>query len=247
MKARARAGRARRALVLSCEHGGNQIPAAYRKLFATASARRALETHRGYDLGALAMARALARRFGVELYFSETSRLLVDLNRSLGHARLFSEFSAPLAAAARSAVLDRYYWPHRQRVERAIAEHERTGVLHLAIHSFTPQLNGEVRRAELGLLYDPASSGERDFCRRWQRSLAEHASELRVRRNYPYRGTSDGFPPYLRQRFGMSSYWGIELETNQALLVGKPALAAATLASVSDTLAELVEELCTSG
>jgi predicted N-formylglutamate amidohydrolase len=247
VKARVRTGRAKRALVLSCEHGGNQIPAAYRKLFATASARRALETHRGYDLGALAMAKALARRFGVELYFSETSRLLVDLNRSLGHSRLFSEFSAPLDAAARSVVLDRYYWPHRQRVERAIAEHERAGVVHLAIHSFTPQLNGEVRRAELGLLYDPASSGERGFCQRWQRSLAEHASELRVRRNYPYRGTSDGFPPYLRQRFGTGSYWGIELETNQALLVGKPRLAAATLASVSDTLAELVEELCTSG
>ena len=68
-----------------------------------------------------------------------------------------------------------------------------------------------------------------------------------MRRNYPYRGTSDGFPPYLRERFGKSSYWGIELETNQACLVGKPALAAATLATVSDSLAELIEELCTSG
>jgi len=45
----------------------------------------------------------------------------------------------------------------------------------------------------------------------------------------------------------MGNYWGIELETNQGLLVGKPRLAAATLARISDTLAELVEELCTSG
>lgn len=247
MTEKTRAGRAQRALLLSCEHGGNQIPAPYRKLFSTPSARRALETHRGYDLGALEMARALARRFGVELYFSQTSRLLVDLNRSLGHPRLFSEFSAPLDAAARRVVLDRYYWPHRQRVERAIAEHARAGVVHLAIHSFTPELDGEVRRAEVGLLYDPASSGERRFCQRWQRSLSEAGSQLRVRRNYPYRGTSDGFPPYLRRRFGSRAYWGIELETNQGLLVRKPAVASATLAQLSDTLAELVQELCTCG
>ena len=247
MKAKARAGRARRAFLLTCEHGGNQIPEPYRKLFATTSARRALETHRGYDLGALRMAKALAQRFGVELFASETSRLLVDLNRSLGHPRLFSEFSAPLDQAARQVVLERYYWPHRQRVEQAIAEHRRSGVVHIAIHSFTPELNGELRRAEVGLLYDPASSGERRFCERWQRGLAERGGQLRVRRNYPYRGTSDGFPPYLRERFGTSSYWGIELETNQACLVGKPALAAATLGTLSDSLAELIEELCTSG
>ncbi|HKO93376.1 MAG TPA: N-formylglutamate amidohydrolase, partial [Polyangiaceae bacterium] len=228
-------------------HGGNQIPKAYRALFSSPSARAALETHRGYDLGALRMARALAQRFGVELYFSETSRLLVDLNRSSGHPRLFSEFSAPLDPAARALVLDRYYWPHRLRVERAITEQQRSGVVHIAIHSFTPELNGEVRRAEVGLLYDPASSGERRFCERWQRILADGASGLRVRRNYPYRGASDGFPPYLRRRFGTGRYWGIELETNQACLIGKPALAAATLATLSDSLAELIEEHCTSG
>jgi predicted N-formylglutamate amidohydrolase len=232
---------------LTCEHGGNQIPAAYRSLFSAPAARRALETHRGYDLGALVMAKALARRFGAELFASETSRLLVDLNRSLGHPRLFSEFSAPLDEAARRVVLDRYYWPHRQRVEQAVAQHRRSGVVHIALHSFTPELNGEVRRAEVGLLYDPASSGERRFSERWQQILAERTNELRVRRNYPYRGTSDGFPPYLRKRFGAGSYWGIELETNQACLIGKPALAAATLATLSDSLAELLEELCTSG
>jgi len=38
-------------LVLTCEHGGNRVPAAYRALFEGAEAL--LATHAGYDIGAL--------------------------------------------------------------------------------------------------------------------------------------------------------------------------------------------------
>jgi hypothetical protein len=49
----------------------------------------------------------------------------------------------------------------------------------------------------------------------WQTELKARAPDLKVRRNYPYSGTSDGFTAYLRRRFPAGVYIGIELEINQ--------------------------------
>ncbi len=102
-------------LLLSCEHGGNQVPTAYRALFAGAAA--ALQSHRGWDPGALQFARQLARTLGAPLYAASTTRLLVDLNRSIGNRSLFSEFTRPLPAAERRAIVALHYRPHRDRAE----------------------------------------------------------------------------------------------------------------------------------
>ena len=45
--------------------------------------------------------------------------------------------------------------------------------------------------------------------------LREAASDLRTRRNYPYRGRADGFVTALRLRHAARDYAGIELEVNQ--------------------------------
>ena len=199
----------RHSLLITCEHGGNRVPARYRRLFA--GAERALASHEGWDPGALELARELARRLRAPLYYSTTSRLLVELNRSLGHPRLFSRYSRRLSAAERRALLERYYFPYRAAVERHVAAALRTGrVLHLSCHSFTPRLGGVVRSADVGLLFDPRRPAEAALCREWQLAL----NSLRVKRNYPYRGWADGFTTYLRARFGRR-YLGIEIEINQ--------------------------------
>jgi predicted N-formylglutamate amidohydrolase len=64
-------------------------------------------------------------------------------------------------------------------------------------------------------------SRERDFCLRWQAALRMLAPQLRVRRNYPYKGVADGLPTWLRHRFVDASYVGVELEINQALFTGR--------------------------
>jgi hypothetical protein len=51
-----------------------------------------------------------------------------------------------------------------------------------------------------------------------------------VRRNYPYRGTADGFTTYLRRQFSARKYLGIELEVNQSLLGRQPRETAARVA-----------------
>ena len=201
--------------LITCEHGGNRIPSRYRGLFAGFEAL--LQTHRGFDPGALALARELARALAAPLFVSTTSRLLIDLNRSIGHPSLYSGATRGAPSPVRRAILEKYYLPYRNRVEADIAEAIAHGnrVVHIASHSFTPSLDGEVRNADIGLLYDPARPGEVDLCHRWQVQLKALAPEMKVRRNYPYTGKSDGLTAHLRRSFPAEVYVGIELEINQ--------------------------------
>lgn len=205
--------------VITCEHGGNRIPRQYRPFFR--GFEHLLRSHRGYDRGALRMAKELAQALNASLFVSTTSRLLIDLNRSIGHPRLFSEATKGAPKSIRHEILARYYLPYRNQVERAIAEAVRQGrrVIHIAAHSFTPVLDGQVRHADIGLLYDPARAGERTLCCRWQASLKTRTPELIIRRNYPYAGKADGLTAYLRRQFLAEAYVGIELEINQKHVV----------------------------
>lgn len=200
-------------LVLSCEHGGNEIPPKYIPLFEKAG--QVLKTHRGYDPGALDLFTTLQDLASFQK-FHTVSRLLVELNRSLHHPQLFSEFTKKIPSNEKKKILQEYYFPYRSTVEEHIEKYLSRGekVLHLSIHTFTPQLNGEVRNADIGLLYDPARKAEKEICRRFKSLLLQQDSTLNVRFNYPYRGKADGFTTYLRKRFP-SNYMGIEIEVNQ--------------------------------
>ncbi len=202
-------------LLLTCEHGGNRVPKAYAHWFRDAQA--VLNSHRGYDPGSLELAQFLAKRLEAPLFFSTTTRLLVELNRSPGHRALFSEFTRPLDRATRQAILNEYHVPYRRQVEEWIGTTIARGksVLHVSVHTFTPELNGQVRNADIGLLYDPARVQERNLVHAWRMALRRLCRDLRVRRNYPYLGKADGFTTHLRRLWGDEQYAGIELEVNQ--------------------------------
>ncbi len=204
--------------LITCEHGGNRIPALYRSLFRGRQAL--LESHRGYDAGALVIARSLSRALNAPLVTSTVSRLLVDLNRSIGHPQLFSAATRGAPAQLRARIVEQHYRPYRTRVERLVSQSVSRGrrVIHISSHSFTARLNGKMRRADVGLLYDPGRHEETRLCARWKASLAVSAPKLLVRRNYPYAGKGDGLTSYLRLRFPRSDYVGIELEVNQAIV-----------------------------
>lgn len=203
--------------VITCEHGGNRIPPPYRHFFQTGQDRALLDSHRGFDAGALLLAEEMAARLAAPLVASRVSRLLVDLNRSPSHPRVFCPAVRATPATIRKEIMDRYYRPYRSRAERLIQAGINQGqrVVHVSCHSFTPELDGTVRDADIGLLYDPARTAEADFCRRWQASLQACAPQLKVRRNYPYAGKNDGFTTHLRRCFPDRQYLGIELELNQ--------------------------------
>jgi len=224
------------ALLFTCEHGGNRIPAPYRSLFRGHDV--ILKTHRGYDAGALLMARTLALSFEAPLVSSTISRLLIDLNRSLGHPTVFSPALRGAPAAQRAQIIARYYLPYRQCVENLVSQSVASGrrVVHVSAHSFTPELHGKVRNADVGLLYDPRRGSEARLCAAWKKLLTQEAPGLRVRRNYPYAGKGDGLTSHLRRCFPDAAYLGIELEINQKIVHARGQRWASLRKVLTDTL-----------
>jgi predicted N-formylglutamate amidohydrolase len=227
--------------LITCEHAGNRVPEAYRPLFRGMD--RLLRSHRGYDPGALTIARELAGALRAPLFVSTTTRLLIDLNRSLGHPRLYSEATRNAPAEVRRRILERHYQPYRTKAQDSVAAAVAAGrrVVHIASHSFTPELDGQIRDADVGLLYDPGRAGEVELCSRWRTLLRARAPQLKVRRNYPYTGRSDGFTAYLRRRFAPDEYVGIELELNQSHLFQGPRHWRSVRRQVIDALLQAVQ------
>jgi predicted N-formylglutamate amidohydrolase len=201
-------------LILSCEHGGNEIPPDYAHLFS--GAKGLLATHRGYDPGTLDLFEHLKDLAQVSKSNS-VSRLLIECNRSLHHPRLFSECTKECSIEVKKQLIETYYLPYRGSVEEAIRNEIQKGytVLHLSLHSFTPQLNNSTRKNDLGLLYDSKREEERSFCQKFKAQLQLENSNLNLRFNYPYLGSADGLTTFFRKKFP-THYLGIELEINQS-------------------------------
>ena len=193
-------------LIVSCEHGGNRVPSAFKTLFS----EKFLASHRGYDAGALALARDLAAAARAPLFYSTTSRLLVELNRPLGHPQIFHR---PFPERTRAALLRRYYFPYWNSIGAAIARAIRRGrrVLHVSIHSFTPRFRGEQRTTDIGLLFDPRRRLEAAFCRRWKARIGG----LVVDENEPYAGVHPSVVQSMRETFSARRYVGVQIEVNQ--------------------------------
>ena len=231
------------ALVVTCEHGGNRVPARLRALFADAGEE--LASHRGFDAGALETARALALALRAPLLASTITRLVVDLNRRAAHPRVFSEWTRRLKQSERERLLEVWHRPHREAVRAAVASRIRVArpVVQVASHSFVPVLDGVVRELDVGLLYDPGRPLERTLARDWRRTLLAREPRLRVRFNQPYRGTSDGVTRWVRQSFPDPRYAGIELELNQALLEQTASRLRRLRRALAESLAESLQRI----
>lgn len=245
-------------LLVTCEHASNEVPVRYRPLFA--GAEGVLAGHRGWDPGALELARGLARHLRAPLFVGRVSRLVVELNRSPDHPDLFSRWTRRLPPPEREAILDAHYWPFRSAVAATVERAMRAGrdVLHLGVHTFTPVWRGRVRATDIGLLYDPRRPLEREWARGLKESLVVRLPGLAVHFNRPYRGWTDGHTTSLRGRFagtglpgapgmtdasrlGPGRYGGLELEVSQGLVRDpdpvRPDLPAGIIGALRDVLA----------
>ena len=93
--------------LLTCEHAGNKIPAAYEHLFR--GKEEILYSHKAIDFGALQLAKELAAAVNLPLYYTTTSRLLVEANRSLNNEELFSILTKELPEEEKEDLLNKYY------------------------------------------------------------------------------------------------------------------------------------------
>ena len=202
--------------VITCEHGGNRIPAPYRDLFRGHQAL--LDSHRGYDPGALIMARALAKAFAAPLVTSTVSRLLVDLNRSVGHPHLYSAATRAAPAEVRAADIAPPL-PALSRASRAFGQAGDRGP-RPGDPPLVAQLYAGYWTARYETPMSACSMTRLDRARRICASVGRHPStacapDLTVRRNYPYAGKGDGLTAWFRRRLPPGAYLGIELEVNQ--------------------------------
>jgi predicted N-formylglutamate amidohydrolase len=203
--------------IFSCEHGGYEIPELYKNYFTGQDA--VLKSHRGWDKGAYEVAKYISRRAKDILIGNSVSRLLIECNRTLGNTELFSEFSNAMPQEMKNQIIEEYYVPYRNQLERKIEQHlhHNHQVIHLSFHSFTPVLNGTTRKTEIGILFDPKNKVEQEFAEVWKASIEEKMDGWRVKFNYPYKGTDDGLSTYFRGKY-KANYAGLELEINTKLL-----------------------------
>lgn len=205
------------ALLISCEHAGNEVPPEYEHLFASPGAQDLLRSHRGWDPGALPVAIDLALHLPAPLVSCVVTRLLVETNRSLHAPDLFSAFTRDLPQGERDRIMERYYWPHRNRIEQFITDLTGSGqrVLHLGVHSCTDELSGNRREFELGLLFDPQRTFEQQVVDHITEYFERTHPHYRIVHNQPYLGTDDGLTTEMRKQFPDHAYAGIELELRQ--------------------------------
>jgi predicted N-formylglutamate amidohydrolase len=207
-----------RQVLVSCEHASNRLPPGFEL------DPDLLALHIAWDPGALPIAEHLAERFDAPLWTGDYSRLVADLNRTLGNRVLMRQvsdghripFNYGLDSAAQRDRVERFYLPYRQGVEAGVREIiEREGrCVHICVHTFTPALGGRVRGNDIGLLHDPAWGIERAVSGDLRRHL-EAETEYVVWFNRPYSGTADGILPALRRQHTPERFVGIELEINQ--------------------------------
>ena len=210
----AKANQQHEILILTCEHASNKLPAAFK----SAVPAEVLKTHRAYDIGALAVFRKLVKFAKPEFHCEgKYSRLFVDLNRTITNKSAFSDYYEALdkATAAKAKAQATAYWSeYRAAIEKFVNANTKKEIIHLGIHSFTPELNGKVRDTDIGILYDPSRPKECELAQVIKAEIKRLYPAMKVRFNYPYKGTTDGLTTTLRKKFG-PRYAGLEIEINQ--------------------------------
>ena len=213
-------------LVLTCEHARNRLPPGCSP---DALERAILRSHWGFDLGAWQVVRALSRELGASAIGGRWSRLWVDLNRRVDDGTLIRErvdgrllsWNARLRPTERERRVLRDHAPYHEALDRLLIRRLVRGrrPLLLAVHTFTPRLDGRTRAFDAGVLYEREGRLARALHGELRRS------GLRVRYNEPYSGMAGMM--YSVDRHG--KHHGLpclELELNQALFAESKRVAA---------------------
>jgi predicted N-formylglutamate amidohydrolase len=148
-------------LLLVCDHASDAIP---RRLGDLGVPARDLQTHIAYDIGAAAVAEALAAAFDAPLVMTGFSRLVIDCNRALDAPTSIPPVSDAipvpgnqnLAQEARRARAELLFAPYHRAIEARLAALCGGGGVpcFLAVHSCTPVFAGFRRPWHFGVLWN---------------------------------------------------------------------------------------------
>jgi predicted N-formylglutamate amidohydrolase len=145
-----------RNLLILCEHATNIIP---RQLNRLGLGDDILLSHRAWDIGALAVAKALAKQCSAPLIASEISRLVIDLNRPLDAHDLIASGVAGVDIPGNVEVTEEqrqwrihtFHNAFHQQVSEAIEQNRPDAII--SIHSCHPYhpMTGAPRQWEIGI------------------------------------------------------------------------------------------------
>jgi len=182
-------GSSTRPLLIVCDHASRRFPAAIGDLGLD---EVALRCHLAWDIGAGSVSRKLARSLEATAVLAEYSRLVVDCNRHLMDPSAFLEFgdgvvihgNRGLSQEEKDRRAREIYWPYHYAVDVELKRLSKADCppLVVAIHSFTPVLNGVSRAWDAGVLWD----ADRPTAEHFIAGLRRHG--LNVGDNEPYSG-----------------------------------------------------------
>lgn len=169
-----RVGASRAPIFLTCEHASQRLPEPYR--FPEAD-QHLIGTHWAYDLGARELTLELADALDASAVLSRFSRLLIDPNREEDHPDLLRSVAEgkPVAlnqhvtAQERERRVKAYYRPFHEAIDAELSA-VAAPVL-LSVHSFTPVYEGQVRKVELGVLFNREEAAARELGRALEREF----------------------------------------------------------------------------
>lgn len=180
--------------LIACDHASNRVPddigGGTLGLPESEMAR-----HIAYDIGAAGVSRHLAEILGAPAILSRFSRLVIDPNRGEDDPTLIMQLydgtiipgNRRLSTEERTRRRDSYYRPYHAAYAQLAAR--RPDTIIVAVHSFTPRLNGRAPRPwHIGIL-------TADTDRRLADPLLERLrreSDLCVGENEPYAGHLPG-------------------------------------------------------
>lgn len=218
-------------VLISCEVGGDRIPPPLKERADSDRMKREPTREDGklttdtrlHDDAAVYVSERMAHRLDANLVANPFANDLIDVARSPHNRYLFSPMTRKWPLELRREMIDLVYEPYRDRLRGEIKKllARSSYVLHISVRTFPLKKRGKVLRTDMGLLYDPSIDDEVDLCLDWIDEMYDELPMLRVRRNYPRRGTCDGITRAMRNEFADQNYLGIELMLNRAW-VGRP-------------------------
>ncbi|MCD7098161.1 N-formylglutamate amidohydrolase [Stenotrophomonas sp. MMGLT7] len=211
--------RGRSPWLLIADHAGQRVP---RSLAQLGLPQAELDRHIGWDIGIAGVTAELARLLDAWAITQTYSRLVIDCNRPLDAPSSIPPLSdgteiagnLGLAPAARQARIDEIFLPYHRRIAAELERRRAAGqpTLLVAMHSFTPRMDGRDRPWHAGVLYqrDPRlAHAVRDGLR------ADPALVVGDNQPYSVSDATDYAIPVYGERLGLAH---VELEIRQDLI-----------------------------
>ncbi|MDC0739180.1 N-formylglutamate amidohydrolase [Cognatishimia sp. SS12] len=181
--------------VITVDHARNTVPAEINGGDLGLSAGD-MQRHIAYDIGALGVAMVMGELLDAPVVASNFSRLVIDPNRGVIDPTLVMRLydgtiipaNAEVDAAEEARRIETYYAPYHAALEDVVSQRDDPVIV--AMHSFSPRLNGRAPRpwevAILHAAHDPRSLGPHVI------NALRRDPSLTVGDNEPYAGHLPG-------------------------------------------------------